>query len=118
MTLTRLSPSWRPRWTPSFFSELPLRAYNGTRAQISTPDSYSSARLAGIPRPHGHQADTHLLFRRAATFVHKIMRGESPADMPVEQPTKFTLVLNFRTARAIGVSVPELFLLRADEVIE
>ena len=65
-----------------------------------------------------YQADTHLLFRRAATFVHKIMRGESPADMPVEQPTKFTLVLNLRTARAIGVSVPELFLLRADEVIE
>src|SRR5829696_7017153 len=51
-----------------------------------------------------YQADTHLLFRRAATFVHKIMRGESPADMPVEQPTKFTLVLNLRTARAIGVS--------------
>jgi putative ABC transport system substrate-binding protein len=65
-----------------------------------------------------YQADTHLLFRRAATFVHKIMRGESPADMPVEQPTKFTLVINLRTARAIGVSVPESFLLRADEVIE
>ena len=65
-----------------------------------------------------YQADTHLLFRRAATFVHKIMRGESPADMPVEQPTKFTLVINIRTARTIGISVPELFLLRADEVIE
>ena len=65
-----------------------------------------------------YQADTHLLFRRAATFVHKIMRGESPADMPVEQPTKFTLVINIRTARTIGISVPESFLLRADEVIE
>ena len=65
-----------------------------------------------------YQADTRLLFRRAATFVHKILRGESPAEMPVEQPTKFGLVINLRTARTIGVSVPESFLLRADEVIE
>jgi putative tryptophan/tyrosine transport system substrate-binding protein len=65
-----------------------------------------------------YQADTRLLFRRAAIFVHKILRGESPADMPVEQPTKFGLVINLRTARTIGVSVPESFLLRADEVIE
>jgi putative tryptophan/tyrosine transport system substrate-binding protein len=65
-----------------------------------------------------YQADTRLLFRRAATFVHKILRGESPVDMPVEQPTKFGLVINLRTARTIGASVPESFLLRADEVIE
>ncbi len=65
-----------------------------------------------------YQADTRLLFRRAATFVHKILGGESPADMPVEQPTKFGLIINLRTARTLGVSVPESFLLRADEVIE
>ena len=65
-----------------------------------------------------YQADTRLLFRRAATFVHKILRGESPAEMPVEQPTKFGLGINLRTARAIGLSIPEAFLLRADEVIE
>jgi putative ABC transport system substrate-binding protein len=57
-------------------------------------------------------------FRRAADFVDKILRGTKPADIPVEQPTRFDLVVNLTTAKAIGLTIPEAFLLRADEVIE
>jgi len=59
-----------------------------------------------------------ILYRRAGDFVDKILRGAKPADIPIEQPTKFDLVINLTTAQAIRLKVPEWFLLRADEVIE
>ena len=58
------------------------------------------------------------LFRRSADFVDKILRGTKPGDIPVEQPTKLELIVNLKTAKSIGLTVPESFLLRADEVIE
>jgi putative ABC transport system substrate-binding protein len=58
------------------------------------------------------------LFRRTADLVNKILRGTKPADIPVEQPTKFDLVVNMKTAKAIGLTIPEIFLVRADDVIE
>src|SRR6516225_1502789 len=63
-------------------------------------------------------ADGPALFRLSAKFVHRILQGEQPNDLPIEQPTKFELAVNLKTAKALGLTVPRELLYRADEVIE
>ncbi len=85
-------------------------------AQLPTIFAYRDNVKAGGLMSYGPNYPA--LFQRAADFVDKILRGTKPGDLPVEQPTKFELVINLKTAKALGLSIPQTLLVAADEVIE
>jgi len=99
--------------------------FNAQRAQIA-----ALAAKSRLPAVYGHReaaeagglmaygASSPHMFRRAATYVDKILKGAKPADLPVEQPTRFELVINMKTARALGLTIPPSVLVRADQVIQ
>jgi putative ABC transport system substrate-binding protein len=87
-------------------------------AQYQVPTMYTSSGWAEQGGLMEYAPDLPEMYSRAATYVDRVLRGAKPGDLPVEQPTKFQLVINLKTARALGLTIPQSVLLQADQIIE
>jgi putative ABC transport system substrate-binding protein len=99
-----------------FFEE--RRSMVAHAAKSRLPAVYPWREAAGAGGLMSYSTNFPDMYRRAATYVDKILRGAKPADLPVEQPTKFELVINLKTAKAFGLTLPPSLLARADQVID
>ena len=100
---------------PMFFGERTRLANFAAKSRL--PAIYGILEYVEVGGLMAYAAERTDMFRRAATYVDKILKGAKPADLPVEQPTKFELVINLKTAKQIGVTIPQSVLYRADKVI-
>ena len=102
--------------TPMFGSERRRLVDLAAKSRLPTMFSFRGYVDAGGLMSYGSNLGD--LFRRAAGYVDKILKGAKPVDLPVEQPIKFELVINLKTAKALGLTIPQSLLVRADEVIQ
>jgi ABC-type uncharacterized transport system substrate-binding protein len=102
--------------SPIFFGPRAQIIELGLQSRLPTIAGMSQYAHAGALMSYGANLDD--MFRHAAVYIDKIAKGAKPADLPVEQPTKFELVINLKTAKALGLTIPQTLLLRADQVIE
>ena len=102
-------------WSPVFYVHVSEIAVLGFDAKLPTVSALNTAVEAGTFISYG--ADVFDNFRRAAYFVDRLLKGAKASELPIEQPTKFRLVINLKTAKALGITIPESILQRADEVI-
>jgi putative ABC transport system substrate-binding protein len=103
---------------PDVFTLAIRRQIVALAAQYRLPAIYQYGHIAREGGLVAYGIDPLDVYRRTATYVDRILNGAKPADLPVQLPTKFELVINLKTAKALALTVPQSFLLRADEVIE
>ena len=103
---------------PGVFTLVHRASIISAAARNNVPAVYHLSAFARDGGLLSYGADPVDIFRRAATYVDRILRGEKPGDLPVQFPTKFEMVVNRNTAKALGLAIPPSILLRADEVIE
>src|SRR5262249_31433433 len=102
--------------SPAFFPERRHLADLGLRYRL--PTSFQRPAYAEVGGLTSYGPDIDDIMRRVADYTDRILKGAKPADLPVEQPTKFELVFNLKTAKPLGLAIPQSLLLRADQVIE
>ena len=102
--------------TPAFSNDSPRLAHAAVTSRLPTITPFKEFAIAGGMLAYGPDEDAN--YRRLASLVEKILRGGRPSDIPVERPTRFNLVVNLKTAKALGLIIPQSLLVRADEIIQ